>query len=432
MHRSGTSLLTNLLTVLGVDLGVNLLPGNVHNKMGYWENEGIYRTQDALMNYIAKDWGECGLAYPFAIDWKRLPEFRTFQQQLVSIVRAELAGATGMWGFKDPRTCRLLPMWQQIFAELDLEPLYVLAVRDPAAVVESMVKVQALDPLHAEWVWLLYNLDAVRDAGRKLRIVVDYDRWFTAPREQAQAVAKALNLAWPAEDGDLVGGLTQRIRPDLRHCKAPRPCALPFVSQIHQTLKQAAATGQAPDEIVRSKLRHAYESLGATLECSSGLGRIALELGHAQVRAGNLELAVNAYTRATRFQPRLASAYSNRGLALQLLGRSTEALASANQALSFDPTDAVALKVLARIHLNNRRWEAAEKTCRLLLQQDAGDPYTLQMIEEVLKQKRDAKRAADVLFGSRATTTVSPPPIVPAPIRARKGWASFPVAAATP
>jgi len=270
MHRSGTSLLTNLLNVLGVDLGTDLLAPSVINETGFWENESIYRTQDALMNHIAKDWGEHGFAYPFAIDWQRLPEFRTFQDQLVSIVRAEMAGAKGIWGFKDPRTCRLLPMWKKIFAELDLEPLYVLAVRNPSVVVESLLKIYPLDPLHAELVWLLYNLDAVREAGKDLRIVVDYDRWFTAPREQAQAVAKALELKWPDDESDLVDRLTQTIRPDLRHAEARRPCSRPFVTKIHQALQNAAATGCAPDEIISGDLKRADECLAAALELLRG------------------------------------------------------------------------------------------------------------------------------------------------------------------
>jgi len=89
MHRSGTSLLTNLLSVLGVDLGKDLLAGDSANELGYWENESIYRTQDALLNHIAQDWGELGAVYPFAIDWSRLPEFQSYKQELISIVRAE-------------------------------------------------------------------------------------------------------------------------------------------------------------------------------------------------------------------------------------------------------------------------------------------------------------------------------------------------------
>jgi hypothetical protein len=352
MHRSGTSLLANLLSVLGVNLGGDLLPGDASNEMGYWENESIYRTQDALLNHLAKDWGDCGLGYPFAIDWERLPELRSYKEELVSIVRAEITGAKGIWGFKDPRTCRLLPMWKEIFAELDLEPLYLLAVRDPAVVAESLVKRDGLDPLHSELLWLLHNLDAIRDVGEDLRIVVDYDRWFTAPREQARAVAKALDLGWPADDSDLIARLTGTVRPDLRHSKARRLCSLPFVAKTYAALKQAAATGQAPDEFVRIELRRASECLCAALELSAGSGKIALALGHAEAGMGNLEAAVAAYTRATRLQPRFASAHASRGSALQLLGRSTEALNSANQALSIDPTDAVALKVVAGIQLN--------------------------------------------------------------------------------
>jgi hypothetical protein len=353
MHRSGTSLLANLLSVLGVDLGVDLLPGDAGNEMGYWENASIYRTQDALLNDLARDWGDCGLVYPFAIDWEQLPEVRSYKEELVSIVRAEIASAKGIWGFKDPRTCRLLPIWKQIFAELDLEPLYVLAVRDPAVVVESLVKRDGLDPLHSELVWLLHNLDAIRDAGGDLRAVVDYDRWFTAPREQAKAVARALDLGWPADDSNLIGRLTGTIRPDLRHSKATRPCSLPFVARTYEALKQAAASGEAPNEAVRIELRRASECLGAALELSAGSGKIALALGHAEVSAGNLEAAVAAYTRATRLQPRLASAHASRGWAFQLLGRPKEALDSANQALSLDPTDAVALNVMDKIQINS-------------------------------------------------------------------------------
>jgi hypothetical protein len=352
MHRSGTSLLANLLSVLGVDLGDNLLPGDACNQMGYWENASIYHTQDALLNHLAKDWGQCGLAYPFAIDWERLPELQGYKEELVSIVRAQITGAKGIWGFKDPRTCRLLPIWKQIFAELDLEPLYVLAVRDPAVVADSLVKRDGLDPLLSELIWLLHNLDAVRDIGGDLRLVIDYDRWFTAPREQAKAVAKALDLEWPADDSELIDRLTGTIRSDLRRAKARRPCSLPFVAKTYEALKQAAATGQAPGEVLRIELGRASECLGAALELSAGSGKIALALGHAEAGAGNLEAAVAAYTRATRLQPRLASAHASRGSALQLLGRVTEALESANQALLLDPTDAVALNVAARIQIN--------------------------------------------------------------------------------
>ena len=61
---------------------------------------------------------------------------------------------------------------------------------------------------------------------------------------------------------------------------------------------------------------------------------------------------------------------------------SNEAERAAIHALSIDPTNVVALKVLARIHLRAGLREAAEEACQLILKQDADDAEALQMLEE--------------------------------------------------
>jgi O-antigen biosynthesis protein len=61
---------------------------------------------------------------------------------------------------------------------------------------------------------------------------------------------------------------------------------------------------------------------------------------------------------------------------------SFDAAQAAIQALSIDPTNAIALKVLARIHLNAGLHEAAQEACHLILKGNAEDAEALQMIEE--------------------------------------------------
>jgi cytochrome c-type biogenesis protein CcmH/NrfG len=61
---------------------------------------------------------------------------------------------------------------------------------------------------------------------------------------------------------------------------------------------------------------------------------------------------------------------------------SNEAERAAIQALSIDPANAVALKVLARIHLKAGLHEAAEEACQWILKRDANDAEALEMIEE--------------------------------------------------
>jgi SAM-dependent methyltransferase len=251
MHRSGTSLLANLLTVLGVDLGENLLNADLNNQAGYWEQKDICRTQDDLLQQLGRRWiGPAGTV-PFPDAWWQLPEIIPFKERLTEILRAEISKAKGLWGFKDPRTSRLLPLWKEIFADLNLDPVYVLSVRDPAVVVESVVKRDEIPATRAELLWLLHNLDAVRDAGDQLRLVVEYDRWFTHPREQAQAVARALDLNGPNGEKDLLACVRERIRPDLRHCRTPQPLSLPFINETYDALKQASVTGRISPELRR-------------------------------------------------------------------------------------------------------------------------------------------------------------------------------------
>jgi len=249
MHRSGTSLLANLLAALGVNLGEKLLAADCNNEAGYWEQEEIYKIQDSLLQQLGRHWiGPAG-SVPFPDEWWKLPEAQAVKQQLMAIVRNEVAKTEGLWGFKDPRTSRLLPLWKEIFAELGLKPIYLLAIRNPAEVVQSIVKRDEIPASRAELLWLLHNLDAVRDAGDEMSLVVDYDRWFTHPREQAQAVVNALGLEWPADDSALLAGVTQRIRPELRHNRAAKPFSLPLIAKTFAALQSAAATGKVSAEL---------------------------------------------------------------------------------------------------------------------------------------------------------------------------------------
>ena len=43
MHRSGTSALTGVLSLLDVYLGSELMPASEDNKKGYFENKNLYR-----------------------------------------------------------------------------------------------------------------------------------------------------------------------------------------------------------------------------------------------------------------------------------------------------------------------------------------------------------------------------------------------------
>ena len=58
MHRSGTSLVANLLGAGGVYLGEpkELMPASVDNRRGYWENLRFVEMNDRILRDVGASW----------------------------------------------------------------------------------------------------------------------------------------------------------------------------------------------------------------------------------------------------------------------------------------------------------------------------------------------------------------------------------------
>ena len=52
MHRSGTSVFTGVLSLLGVDLGSKLMPATGANESGYWEHQEVVGVNDRLLRAL--------------------------------------------------------------------------------------------------------------------------------------------------------------------------------------------------------------------------------------------------------------------------------------------------------------------------------------------------------------------------------------------
>lgn len=141
MHRSGTSAAMYALNQLGVSVGPtdSLMPPSPHNPGGYWEQWPIVKAHEHLLNRWGLRWDSDG---DLPRDWLSREATREAQHTLAQFIRRAFEGRS-LWGFKDPRTCRLLPLWQPIFAAQHITPHYLLMTRDPDAVVRSLQRVDA-------------------------------------------------------------------------------------------------------------------------------------------------------------------------------------------------------------------------------------------------------------------------------------------------
>jgi hypothetical protein len=232
MHRSGTSLCANILHMLGVDMADESGAGPA-NERGHWERTRINDLNDLVFAAFSRRWADLSHVLALPDGWLEDPRVRKVQAALVGWLAPRIGGRRA-FGFKDPRTARLMPMWRQVFADLGAAPRYVLCVRDPAQVARSLAARDRMARGQAEYRWLVYNADAVAGVAGAPVCVVPYEDWFSRPVETARRLAAFVGAA--ELDADHVRAV---IDPDLRHDEEDAPPARAMARRLHRQILRA-------------------------------------------------------------------------------------------------------------------------------------------------------------------------------------------------
>lgn len=212
-HRSGTSLAVQVLKLLGVRLGDKLIPGRGDNPAGFWEHSDILQQTKAIERRLGlSPFDDAALGAPPKAWWQS-EAIAAERAALTSIVRREVEAGAGPFGFKDPRSLELLPLWQEICAELDVRPRYVLALRHPSEVAASLAR-RGLSRARAELAWACQLARGAACLADPPAAVAHYEDWFADPTAQAAKLAGALGFSAEHIDEDRLRAV---VRADLRH-----------------------------------------------------------------------------------------------------------------------------------------------------------------------------------------------------------------------
>ena len=250
MHRSGTSLLARLLDGLGVTFGHRVLNQPVpDNEGGYWEHIDIVTAQEALLDDVLdRPWHRARGLEPVAEDWWKSAEVLPYRLALTAVLERECAAAPHLFGFKDPRTARLLPLWLDIFRETGIEPAFVLATRAPDAVAGSLHRRQNMPPALGRLLWLQHTLEAVSRLDGSVRVVVDYDDLLADPGAVLPQLSHALDLPEPGEDR--IRELIASIDRSQRHHVSEAGGSDEWSARAHAFLADTDETGRFPPPLL--------------------------------------------------------------------------------------------------------------------------------------------------------------------------------------
>ena len=136
--------------------------------------------------------------------------------RLVDMLKADF-GSAPLWGVKDPRQCRLVPLWTAVASELGIRPTYVIMLRNPLEIARSLSRRDGIPAGRALLLWMRYTLEAERYTRGEQRCFVDYDGLMSDWRGTGTSIENELSLGLTLDDPETADGIDAFITPRLRH-----------------------------------------------------------------------------------------------------------------------------------------------------------------------------------------------------------------------
>ena len=257
MHRSGTSALTRMLSLLGAGLPRNLYAEKLGNETGHWESEPAIRLNDQIL-----DQAGCGVndVHGPSDAWLESPAAQAFVEKLTSLIVDEF-GASPLIVLKDPRIALVFPLWRAALASLDIRCVAAIISRNPVEVALSLAKRQHAAGDRQPWplergglLWLRYNLAAEQHTRFVDRSFCGYAGLLNDWRALARRLGEELGVTWPISVTDAAPRIDSFLSEGRRHHYEPDDLGIregvwpAWIAPIFSELRDAA-DGRAPAPI---------------------------------------------------------------------------------------------------------------------------------------------------------------------------------------
>lgn len=174
MHRSGTSVVTRIINMLGARVGRPLVGANSSNPKGHWEHQESLCINQWLLDACGGSWD----SPPEEVTAGVIARWR------MRLFIADLHNGTGLPAvWKDPRTLLTFSEWRSIIRNC----LPVFVFRNPISVARSLHKRNNLSLQRGVNLWLKYNQSLLEIArNQKNAILVDFDKGKKSLKKMAQ------------------------------------------------------------------------------------------------------------------------------------------------------------------------------------------------------------------------------------------------------
>jgi hypothetical protein len=217
MHRSGTSAVTRLISLLGLHTPPeeDLVLPSAKNPKGYWESESLVAFNERLLWAI-----DCDISCPVVLEpgWEQDARLDPLRDDARRVFGEIFPRAPWVW--KDPRHCLAFPFWRRV---LDVEPAIVLVNRNPFEIAASALRFRSEQGrIYALALWERYLRQGLAQISGLPVLVVNYADVLSEPLSWCEQAQQFLAGAGVPAVAPPAGDVREFIDTDLRHMEFTR------------------------------------------------------------------------------------------------------------------------------------------------------------------------------------------------------------------
>ena len=256
--RSGSSALAGSLGRLGCALPKNIMEADWANTKGYFEPKDLANLHDELLKSVGSIWS----------DWREFPA-SWFNSIDAEGWRGRLAeafldnyGDASLAVLKDPRMCRMLPLWDKVFKDLEAHSVFCFIDRNPVEVAASLRARDGSSLTQGLLYYIRNHLDAEFATRNRPRAFISYDALLTDWRKTVGFMSKKLRVDFTISaakqlqvDHFLEYGLRHQNTYEM-HCSADH--WLTMASDVHEAFTHLA------DDHLEQRARSQLDRIRAT------------------------------------------------------------------------------------------------------------------------------------------------------------------------
>ena len=217
MHRTGTSVLSACLKIMGVHFGQSLTQPNLSNQSDFFDNKDLVLIHDLLLRDLGCQWSMIG---SLPAGWLESEAANAAKERIIKLLERDFSEKV-LWAIKDPRLCRIMPLWLDVFETKNIDPLFVFLVRHPYEVAKSLKKRDGFDLLKGHLLWLTHNREALLVCSNHRHVISTYDQLLADPASVLETIRQGLGISFAKGLQQGYQELIALVRPDLKHQHAP-------------------------------------------------------------------------------------------------------------------------------------------------------------------------------------------------------------------